>query len=196
MSNRPPVVGWIPNNTTGISAPSGGKLAVGWVSAEKPPFQFMNWFFNLVSQWIYLLNLTNFDVVVGSTAGCTHGTLAAAVADGALGANLRVLLTENYAVASAIALTKVGWIISGLPGVTYSKSGGNTTGFSAQAARVEFRSLRLSGWSTAGDKAISGNVSWTYGRVLFCNFSNCDTEVDGSNSPAGKLPIPLGNITE
>lgn len=194
--SKPSYIGWIPNDTTGIATPPGGKLDVGWVSAEKPPFQYMNWFFNLVSQWINLVGPGSPEVVVGSGAECTHATLAAAVADSDVGINVRVLLTESASISSAIVLSKAGWKIEALPGVTYTKGGAATTCISIQADGVAISGLRFSAWSTAGDKAITGTSAWTYGRVLFCNFATCDTEIDDASAPANKKPITLGNISE
>ncbi len=36
--------------------PSGGKQAAGWVVDEKPPARFMNWWMNLVYQWVVYLS--------------------------------------------------------------------------------------------------------------------------------------------
>ncbi len=191
----PSFIGWIPDNTTGITTPSGGKLSVGWLSTEKPPFQYMNWFFNLVSQWVNRLGPAAPTVVVGSAAYCTHATLAAAVADGGVGTNINVLLTESQTIATTVSLTKAGWHISALPGVTLTKSGA-VTGLSCEADGIHLVGIRFSGWSSGGDRAVYCTAAWTYGRVLFCNFLNCGTEVDDGPAPAGKKPITLGNITE
>lgn len=192
---KPSYVGWIPDNTTGIATPPGGKLATGWLSAEKPPFQYMNWFFNLVSQWVNFLGPSAPTVLVGAAAYCTHATLAAAVADSGVGTNVQVILTDSQSISSIIHLTKAGWSIQALPGVTYTKSG-IATGISVEANGITIQGLRMVGWSTAGDKAITGTTAWTYGRVLFCNFSNCDTEIYADGTVAGKQPVTLGNITE
>ncbi len=106
-----------------------------------------------------------------------------------------MLLTESASISSIIHLTKAGWQITALPGVTYTKSGVASC-ISVEAARVEINHLRFASWSTGGDKAITGTSAWTYGRVLFCNFSACDTEVDDASAPADKKPIILGNISE
>ncbi len=191
MAVKPSFIGWIPNNTTGITTVPGGKLAIGWVSAEKPPFQYMNWFFNIVSQWINFAGWSSYDVVVGTTAGCSHASLAAAVADSAVGTNQRVLITQNATLASVINLTKAGWRIDFLPGVTYT-AGAATQAFSLQADKLEVWNGRFSGFTTA----IIGTSAWTYGKVLFTNFASCTNEVDYSAVPAGKLPVTLGTITE
>lgn len=127
-----------------------------------------------------------FDVITG----VTHQTLAAAVADGAVTTNKRVLLGVSETLASSVTLSKAGWRITALPGVTLT-DGGAGTGLIAAAARVEFDHLRFSGFTTA----IQFNGSSSYGRALFCNFLSCATEVDDTLAPTPK-PIPLGNITE
>lgn len=192
---KPSYIDWIPDNTTGISTPPSGKLATGWLSAEKPPFQYMNWFFNLVSQWVNFAGPGAPTVIVGAADYCTHATLAAAVADAGVGTNVRVLLAESQNISSTIHLTKAGWAIECLPGVTYTKSGVATC-ISVEAEGVTIKGLRFAAWSTGGDKAVTGTSAWAYGRVLFCNFSACDTEIDDSSATAGKKPVALGNVTE
>lgn len=194
MAGKPSYVGWIPDNTTNIDTPPGGKLTVGWI-AEKPPYQYMNWLFNLLSQWVNFNGPGAPTAIIGSASYCTHATLAAAVADAGLSTNIRVLLAESQSISSTIHLTKAGWQIEALPGVTYTKSGVATC-ISVEAARVEITRLRFAAWSTGGDKAITGTSAWTYGRVLFCNFSNCDSTVDDASAPADMKPIVLGNISE
>ncbi len=192
---KPSYVDWIPDNTTGIATPPGAKLDVGWVSAEKPPYQYMNWLFNLLSQWVNFTGPGAPTVIVGDADFCTHATLADAVADTDVGTNIRVLLAESQSISATINLTKAGWKIEALPGVTYTKSA-VTTGISVQAANIEITRLRFAAWSTGGDKAVTYTAGGTYGRILFCNFNSCDTEVDDASAPAGSKPILLGNISE
>lgn len=193
---------WVTSNdVTKITEPSSGKKALGWISAEKPAFQFFNWGWNIIDQWLkYFEAITDilvgqYDIVVGAASYCTHATLAAAVADAAQGAQKRVLLCDDASIASTIHLTKANWIITAKPGVTYTKNA-VATGISCEASGIEIRGLRMVSWSTGGDKAITGTSAWTYGRILFCNFLNCDTEIDDTSAPAGKKPVLLGNISE
>jgi len=67
---------WIPDDDPEkIEAPSGSKQNTGWLSGEKPPFQFFNWFWNLLSKWIaYLETIT--DCVPVANGG-TNATTAA-----------------------------------------------------------------------------------------------------------------------
>jgi hypothetical protein len=41
---------WIPDDTSGIITPPGAKQTTGWLKEEKPPFQYFNWFWNIVTQ--------------------------------------------------------------------------------------------------------------------------------------------------
>lgn len=132
------------------------------------------------------------QVVIGTAPYCTHATLAAAVADSAVGTNQQVLVTESLTLGAVVNLTKAGWRIRALPGVTLTSSGGGVGGLSVQAARIEIQSLRFASFTTA----ITYTAGGTYGRVLFSNFSSCTTEVDDTSAPAGMKPVTLGNITE
>ncbi len=197
--DKPDFIDWIPDNDpTLLEEPTDPKKAAGWLALEKPPYQFFNWFWNLVSQWIRFFDTTTnqYDVVIGAGDDCTHATIAAAIADGDVGTNVRVLLRDAITGgASATSLTKAGWKIDCRPGVTFTK-GVATTGLSIAAANVEVRGLRFAGFSTGGDKAITFTAAGDYGRVLFCNFSSCDTEVDDASVTGGRKPIVLGSITE
>ena len=39
-----------------IVVPTSGKLDIGWVPGERPPAQYLNWWFNLTYQWINYLS--------------------------------------------------------------------------------------------------------------------------------------------
>lgn len=51
-----------------IVVPSSGKLDVGWVSAERPPAQYLNWYQNLVYLWVVFLDafFTNGGAATGA----------------------------------------------------------------------------------------------------------------------------------
>lgn len=53
MATRPSsFLGWIPDNTTNIIAPSSGQKNTGWLVGQKPPAQYTNWQINLIDQWL------------------------------------------------------------------------------------------------------------------------------------------------
>lgn len=191
---------WMPGDVTPttIIEPVTEKKVLGWAPREKPSYQFFNWAFQLIDVWQKFFEKTSsqYDVTVGAGSDCTHATLAAAIADGAVGTNIRVLLRDNIAGgALAISLTKAGWKIYARPGVTLAK-GSATTGISAAAANIEINGLRFTGFTVSGDKAIAFTSAGDYGRVLNCNFLLADTEVDDTAVTAGKKPILMANHSE
>jgi hypothetical protein len=196
---------WVPSDDpTKISEPSSGKKAAGFIALEKPTYQQFNWLLNNISKWIdYFEQVTDqlaaeFNVVVGDTVDdpmATHATLQAAINDVSLGTNVRVLVKEDQAIASTIQMTKNNWRVYFAPGVTFTKSG-VTTGIQISASGVEIIHGRFSGFSTSGDVAIEFLAGGNYGRVLYSNFINCDTEIDDSAVDAGKRPLIVGTISE
>lgn len=180
-----------------VIAPSSEKKLAGWQANERPPNQQFNWFHQIIGQWIRFFDKTanHFDVTVGAGADCTHATLAAAVADADVGTNITVLIRDSADIDTTIDLTKAGWKIYARPGVTYTKDG-VTDCISIEAANIEIHGLRFAGFSTGGDKAIDMTVAADYCRIMSCNFSSCDTEIDDTSVNAGKKPVLFGNITE
>ena len=66
MSAKP---GVLPVWATGgaIATPSGGKQSLGWVTGERPPAQYLNWYQNLVYIWV--LFISGFFTNNGSATG-------------------------------------------------------------------------------------------------------------------------------
>lgn len=198
MATKPEQVDWrTDDDTDAIVPPSTGKRNVGWLSGEKPPYQYVNWFFRLVDKWLKFFEKTVdlYDVVIGSGEDATHATLVAAVADSGVGTNVTVLIRESFTgPATAVSLSKAGWKIHCRPGVTFTKHASATTGLSIAAANVEVHGLRFAGFSTAGNKAVAFTIAGSYGRVVNCNFVSADTEVDDDSVVA--KPFVFGSISE
>ena len=73
MATKPDLPKWIPSNDpTKISDPGTTKRAGGWLYKEKPARQFLNWFYNLVSNWFLGLQGGVYDIVIGSAAQVTN----------------------------------------------------------------------------------------------------------------------------
>lgn len=192
-------INWVPSgNPAYIVQPTTGQSTTGWVAGEYPPFQYMNYLFYILDNWVqyldYTINVSGkypYDVIVGSEPFCTDATLAAAVANGAHGPNQRVLLVDSATLSATVHLTKAGWHIDSLPGVTYTYGAG-TTGLSMEANDIRINILRMVNFPTA----IVATSAGTYCRVMNCNFNTCTNEVDDSSAPAGRKTVTLGNITE
>jgi len=53
MAKPTTIPDWISDDDAAkIDTPSASKQAEGWLSGEKPPFQYFNWFWNAISKWI------------------------------------------------------------------------------------------------------------------------------------------------
>lgn len=149
-----------------------------------------------LTNW-YPMNQPGYHAMVGGSAFpfATHATLAAALADSNVPNVCRILLLDSQNIGTTINVNKSARI-EALPGVTYTNSSAGVC-FSMNAANAEVRNLRFSGFTTAIQAASGGGGSaWTYGRVLFCNFASCTTDIDTTNCVAGKIAVTLGNIDE
>ena len=132
-----------------------------------------------------------YGAIVGSADGCTHATLAAAIADVAVTAGMRILITENYTVnTSSISISKANMKINFLPGVTYT-SGSSATGITCNAAGIRINGGRFSGFGTA---AIDIASTFNYCFITECRFASCTVEVLESDATPNN--VIMGNITE
>lgn len=200
MMSRPDVSlpDWFVADPADRVEPAGSKKTSGWIPLEPLPAQNENWLNYSVSMWLDYMRKCAFqyDAVVGSGDDCTHATLEAVVADAAITANAVILINESITGGAVpISLTKAGWRIYARPGVTLTK-GSATAGLSVEASGVELHGLRFAAFDTSGDKAVTFAVTGTYGRVVNCNFLDCDTEIDDASVVGGKKPVATGNITE
>ena len=70
--------------TTGDKTePSGSKKATGWLKLEKPAYQFFNWLFNTINEFIdYLSGNAQYNIIVGGDSDeRDYATMAAYIAD-------------------------------------------------------------------------------------------------------------------
>jgi hypothetical protein len=87
--------------------PSAGKKQTGWQSAEKPGYQYMNWLFWNITQWInWVSDLVSYqNFVVHADGSGDYATIAAAItampAEGGV-----ILLIGEFNIASAITVDK------------------------------------------------------------------------------------------
>lgn len=83
MPNKPSVVPtWATSTTTPPNklVPPPQKTLTGWAAAEKPPFEYFNWWMNLVGNWLtYVNQLAASDLSVSFAGGTT--TVQAAISE-------------------------------------------------------------------------------------------------------------------
>jgi len=181
--------------------PSSGKKQTGWTASERPPFQFMNWLFFNIHDWIsyfetttdsLLVQLGIFDAQVGT--GGTHATLADLVADANYisGAIKNVIVTSDQALSAPITLNKNDFNLEFKPGVNILKGIGANKGLIVTAERVRILNGRFANFSTAADIAIELGAASKYCMVKGNYFLNNDTDIDD----LGTMNILSENIDE
>jgi hypothetical protein len=142
-----------------------------------------------------ILILTNsqniFQAVVGSAAGCTHATLAEALADASVLAGSRILVTASEAINTMVSISKANVLIEFQPGVTFSK-GAAVKGLQVNANGVRIRGGRFSGFNGGADKAIEIAAGSNYCLVSECRFATNTTDIDDLNGGTSTF----GLITE
>jgi len=52
LLGKPTKPQWADGNVLYATEPSAGKKSTGWLSQEKPPFQWMNWLFLKIKEWL------------------------------------------------------------------------------------------------------------------------------------------------
>lgn len=131
-----------------------------------------------------------YHAIVGSSSGCTHANLAAALSDVAILAGSKILVTESQTInTSSISISKNNIEIIGLPAVTYT-SGTSATGITIAASGVRIKGLRFSGFTTA----ISISSTYNYNFITECRFASCTNEVVEVDATPNN--VILGTITE
>jgi len=85
MAKPTTIPDWISDDDAAkIDTPSASKQAEGWLSGEKPPFQYFNWFWNAISKWIQWFDARtpDWNIVIDEVVnGGDYTTLVAYMAD-------------------------------------------------------------------------------------------------------------------
>lgn len=167
--------------------PSGGKKQTGWTPSERPPSQFFNWLFYNLDQWVkYFESVVDegvagtalkYQAIVGSLPGCTHATLAAALADVLVVAGSKILVVESAAISAIIQVTKNDVEIEFHPRVTYSKASA-ATAIQVSADGVRITGGRFTGFIAGGNKAILIDAGSDYTMVRDSRFANNTLDID------------------
>lgn len=106
MAQRPPRdVDWIPDNSTGISVPSGPNQAAGWL-VVKPARQFFNWLWNRCSRWFHYLSGQSQEYIIIDSVNANekdYDTLVDYLAD-APAVNDKVLVKEDQTITAQMII--------------------------------------------------------------------------------------------
>lgn len=197
-------IDWVPDeNPAKAQEPTAPKKALGFIADERPSPLHHNWLWARIHNWlVYLEDITDentaamkeFDAVVGTTPGCTHATLAAAIAAAAAG--WKILVTESANIAARVVINKADIEILFKPGVVYTKTG-DTVCFEYSTARVKVRGGRFVGYTVGGDIVHRYLLGADYCHLLESVFAvGTDTDYDDAAVAAGKKPVVANTIVE
>lgn len=102
MAIKPDKTGWNPDPGD-IQEPSGSKKSTGFLSDERPPYQFFNWFWDAKRRWEnWLAPAVRHNIIISdNTDERDYATLAAYIAD-APAVGDRVLITNNQVIIAQI----------------------------------------------------------------------------------------------
>jgi hypothetical protein len=91
--------------TTGTKTePTGSKKATGWLQLEKPPFEFMNWLFFQINEFVnYFSGDVQHNIIIGGdTDERDYATLAAYIADSPTAGDRLLIKADEVLTATAI----------------------------------------------------------------------------------------------
>lgn len=197
-------IDWVPDeNPAKALEPVPAKKALGFVADERPSPLHHNWIWARIGNWqkyfesatdnLIATNL-HFNAVVGTTPGCTHATLALAIAAAAAG--WKILVVESANIAARVVINKADIEILFKPGVVYTKTG-DTVCFEYSTARVKVRGGRFLGYTVAGNIVHRFLAGADYCHVLESIFAvGTDTDIDDAAVAAGKKPVVANTIVE
>ena len=70
---KPDLIKWVSGDEAAkITDPGSSKKLSGFIYKEKPPFQYLNWFFNQIYKWFRGLQGSYYDIIVGSATQVTN----------------------------------------------------------------------------------------------------------------------------
>jgi len=184
-------INWTDGAPAKVQEPTSGKKLLGWAFKERPPFEFMNWLFFRLDEWVkYFESVTDelavqkqeYDVVIGT--GGTHADFNAYEADPNVATKKNILVTTPLTLATNQVISQTGIRIAFKPQAIITKAVGCTIGLQFTGERVSVIGGRFVGFNVAGDKAIQFSAAAKNCLVTQASFVDCLTEIDdlGTNT--------------
>lgn len=165
--------------------PSSGKKLNGWTASERIPFQFLNWLFFNINEWITYLeeqvdlvasSKSNYDAIVGT--GGTHSDLASLMADVNIAAKKNIMVVSPQTITAPVVINQDDMKFDFKPQAFIAKGPGANIGVQITGKRVKFSNCRFLNFNTAGDKAMQLSAAAQWCMVWGCYFLNCDTSIE------------------
>lgn len=173
---------WATDGASLVETPGTAKQQQGW-AVEAPNVKFMNWWMNLVYQWILHFQIevaavsaqqNNYDAIVG--VGGTHADINAALAD--VGAGGKILVSTPLALTATQVIDQDDVTIEIKPNALISTVTGLSLGIQVTSERVRIIGGRFRGFNGGTDKAIEFSATSKNCLLTQGMFSDNDTDVD------------------
>jgi len=160
---KPDLIKWVTDDDAAkISDPGSTKKLAGWIYTERPPFQFLNWLWNITSKWFMGLQGSYADIIVGSATQVTNNEATHVVDDlndVLVVAGSRItILDGTHILASNLALTNNDIIIESESTEAIIDVSTFTISISGLRTFSKFNLINAG----AGDVSISGAGSQVY----------------------------------
>lgn len=192
-------ISWTDGAPAKVQEPTGGKKLLGWAFQERPPFEFMNWLFFRLDEWVkYFESVTDelsiqkqeYDAIVG--VGGTHATFNDLMADPLIATKKNILVSTALTLTANQVINQNDMTFVFKPQAIITKGGGCTIGLDITGLRCKVIRGRFVSFNVAGDIAIRLAVASKNCLVSQCNFLDNLTEV----SDLGTGNAQSGNISE
>lgn len=175
---------WTDGAAEKVVEPTAGKRLLGWIAAERPAFEFMNWLFWKQDEWNKYFDTeidgvkataTVFDAVVG--VGGTHADLATLMADADIATIKNVVVVSPQTLTVPVTIDqddmkftfKPQAVIAGIPTID--------NGLIITGERVKIIDGRFINFDKGGANAIELDASASYCMISSNHFLNCDTPI-------------------
>lgn len=175
---------WTSANPTVRTEPSGSKKNSGWATNERPAYQFFNWLFFNIDEWIdYLESVTDafvgyqsiYSAFVGTGGLATHASINDAITD--VPAGSKILVLNSATINTVQSISKNNITVEFKPGVIYTK-GTAQYAIQVQADHAKIVDGIFEGFSGGSDAGIRVDNTSDFSKIRDCHFKNCTVGVD------------------
>lgn len=180
---------WATDTSQRVEPTSPQKVS-GFAPNFRPPAQWHNYLFGILSDWIRWLDLitqlnnsqNEFDAVVGTNG--THATINILMADPNISNITKVLVTTPQTLTATQVINKSDIEFVFKPSAVYSKGLTTTPGISIQAQRVKIMGGRFTSFNGVSDVAIQIETTRKNNWITNGSFVNNTTDINdlGSNN--------------
>jgi len=183
-------IDWTDGAPAKVVEPSAAKKLLGWTALERPPFEFMNFLFFRLDEWVkwseaeidaIVAGGLEFDAVIAPTG--THSDFNDLMADADIANIKRILVATPLTLTTTQTIDEDDKEFIFKPDAVMTPSS-LAVGFQITANKIRFVGGRFTGFNNASDIAIQITNTAKNALITQGYFFDNDTDIDdqGSNS--------------